>query len=101
MRFIQIRLWLLILILLSLPVAFLAGTIPGKIFEEGQKSTTVKFIKAIESGKSVTVGDFVLTPCRQWTKENPVTYIWKRKSQLPELTIVDARYDDKVSVGEE
>jgi len=101
MRFIQIRLWFLILILLSLPVAFLAGMILGKTFEEGQKSATVKFIKAIESGKSVTVGDFVLTPCRQWTKENPVTYIWKRKSQLPELTIVDRKHDDKMRVRKE
>jgi len=101
MRFIQIRLWLLILILLSLPVAFLAGTIHGKTFEEGRKSVHVKLIKAIESGKPVTIGDFVLTPCRQWTTENPVTYIWKRKSQLPELTIVDRKHDDKMRVRKE
>ncbi|MBT9536808.1 MAG: hypothetical protein IVZ94_01600 [Nitrospirae bacterium] len=99
MRFIQLRLWFLILILLSLPVTFLVGMVHGKKFETEQRSVYTRLMKAIESGKSVTAGDFVLTPSSQWTPENPVTYIWRRDTMLSKLTGINAGHDKTLMVS--
>ncbi len=86
-RFVYIRLWLMVIIVVSIPIAFTAGIIFGVAVDvETGTGLYLKIEQAIHSGESRVIGNLVITPDKQWTSENPVSYIWLRNKKFTKPT---------------
>lgn len=73
------RLILLLAMVVMLLIGIQIGLYKGK--ELAQEDMTEQFTEAIESGKSVIIGKFIITPHRDWTRQYPVNFIWLKNNK--------------------
>lgn len=44
-----------------------------------QNTTEPEILAFLKNGKSVTVGNIIITPHRDWEEDNPVFYVWDKE----------------------